>query len=596
MKSGSAKIIKKCRSYKIDLNTRFKYIYKIMSCSKLEEHPYNLVWFSRNRNEQYVFANKIIKDINNGYTQIIIKASVKSGKKDIVEICSLFTSQQGGLKIKTYFISAFHRVENEEQREELQKYNVYVHSIINKKSVLELNNQIEEDLKIYDEIYIHLDELDFGSGKDQLLSKFYKIIASMNKVKIFLYSATPEEADPEYLSITTSKVIIRRFIPSPLYYGIKEYINDHRFYQASPFFEYINKNEFSITEQGNELLTTLFRYTKEGKGVNSAVLRLTGSIPGSTKKKRTSWFEYIKGFSKPFEEYCEKEYKTDIKITFIGYKDQNWSPNYKDWKNTRQDMAQLYIICECAKRSTLWVNHPFLVWYHTYRADGCYSTVVQDQERLVLYKTAYNRHNFNFEDIKCVTYGDMEIAKVSAGIITWDVYNGKKLTKNLYKSNKNKQFSIEAKIELKANNWDDIPERYRERKTEEATLKRFPKLTKIIHWRTKKKSSWVIPDELWNRLKKWEGFRMATCRSSITKFLRKVCDEKKYAKPPIYDYEFWVKEVKEGINAVSQCRVNIYYEDDNPENYKYIVRKFVSARPNEKKITNKSMYNSIVKK
>ena len=134
-------------------------------------------WYHDNRFEHYKYVEEVINplihhSISSGEKKIAtLGASVKTGKRTLVILAKLLNNEN----IIHLFISAFHRVSEENQRIEFGINGIRVHSINNKNTANKCINTLQllrqnRDIKIV----IHMDEHDFGSGKKQLLKKVYQ--------------------------------------------------------------------------------------------------------------------------------------------------------------------------------------------------------------------------------------------------------------------------------------------------------------------------------------------------------------------------------------------------------------------------------------
>ena len=236
-----------------------------MSITTIEQDP--LHFYIKNRPEHYNYVKKVI--IKNKGKFKIISAPVKVGKRSFVIISKLLEPQYEHI-----FLSALHRKADLKQRDEYKEHGITVFS-----SPKEITNECSKfiDKSIKDKIIIHLDELDFGCGDKQNISKIVKKYYSNPKVELILYSATSEVAEIEFLSPNKIEdfITLPKFKPSSLYYGIKNYIKDGLMFEAKEFFNYNFDNEIlSISEQGVDLINQLM----VNKNKNIGIIRLSGNV------------------------------------------------------------------------------------------------------------------------------------------------------------------------------------------------------------------------------------------------------------------------------------------------------------------------------
>ncbi len=161
---------------------------------KSSKTPWSVANFEKNRQQLTIFVkNEILPHIDNiTCKRILIRGPVKSGKRDITEYIAKRDESSNPKRVHAY-ITSFVRKADNEQREEMKKHNLTVFTFLNKKNVDECIKWIKLQLENNKEVVLHLDECDFGSGKNQLLSRIYRAFRINEKVKMILYSATPEE-------------------------------------------------------------------------------------------------------------------------------------------------------------------------------------------------------------------------------------------------------------------------------------------------------------------------------------------------------------------------------------------------------------------
>lgn len=579
-------------------------------------------WFAENRKEQYNYVSNIMRPrINDNSEKFlhIVKAPVKSGKKDLVLIAKCLLDDYHHV-----FISAFHRKADKCQREELTSYGIDVYSGT---SLKEFTASVEKIVNIGKKCLVHLDELDYGAGFNQRLEEHaYKSIVE-HHIHTFLYSATPDVAIKVDAESSVPKDVLPSFIPSKLYYGVSNFLKDGRFHEAEPFFEISNVSDFRLSEQGEKLMKehmdppivtgSIVRITKidsngcehDYKGevvdIDGAILSLKHkngyiekidkfepnvmeikvlkkhiavirTVGNSTLKKldhksRVTNFQVLKTY---LPDYLHSHYP-GVEVRFVGCHDEiiKWS-NPATW-NTDNDPSKKYIIVinNTAGRSTEWTCQPFMTWYHCFRTPRTpASTQTQDQERPCHY--GYNKSTLHI-------YGCKTTAKYSAGIITTKQYvellGGERPIDGRLKKSKKSLPSIHVKTEV-YEKWVDIPKELNFRKM--SHLKREYVLS----------SDSTNSPALWEKYKHLKGFRTTNFRSSRKRF-----KEGKKKALPIYFRSDVMKDLKEGLDNKSTQRLNVFYEDGetDPDKYKFMVRKFSGKEATQslEKFDNNSMYS-----
>ena len=530
--------------------------------------------FMANRNELYNYIHSKVVSINKKVK--LVHAPVKSGKRGMVEIYSLLDK-----KSKHIFLTALHRVADKKQKIELATYDINVYSVNNATKKDKCIKYIDELLLKKEIIKIHLDELDFGCGNNQLLNYIWSKYKTNPNVKFILYSATIEVAKKEFLLVNNINDFYEceRFIPPSTYFGVQKYLQIGNFIQAIPFVTY--DDEFCISEQGKDLIQKLKNNTSDTSNKRHiGILRLAGNF--KIDGKQVSQFEIMK------ENKDSIEAQFGIRLKFVGSNDNivEWD-NKNFWEELTPTIPFIIVINQVSGRSTEWKCHPYIAWYHTLRTpDTPIGTIIQDQERPVYYTTNYT------DDINIEIYGDLPCAKYSAGEITLDqmlTMTSRKLNSRL--DTKNKKKHVVTEEPLYYSSWSEIPEQYRKGKSvstylnEDNILK--PKMyviEKVNGISTKKE--YEIKN--WQKYSHLEGFYMTNIRSSRNNFIKGKFNKKDKA----VWFESDIKlELNEGINEKSKVRINIIYKDNepNPNNYMFIVRRFKETK--EAKCSNTTMYN-----
>jgi len=534
-------------------------------------------YFKTERSELYNYIHDEVYMIYKKFK--LVHAPVKSGKRGMIEIYSLLDRT-----CKHIFLSALHRKADEKQRLELKKFHIEVFSINNKNKKDNCITFIDNLLSKNEKVKVHLDELDFGCGDNQLLNTIWSKYKTNSNVYFILYSATTEVAKNEFLIANKIKDFheCKRFIPPSNYFGINSYLENNKFIQASPFISYDEKEELIITSQGEELISKLIENTKDTTHKRHiAILRLAGNF----KINRTTVSQFEK--MKVYKDFFEKKY--NIRLKFVGSNDNTveWD-NYSHWEESYESkLPFIIVINQVSGRSTEWKCHPFIVWYHTLRTDDTpIGTIIQDQERPVYYKSTDN------DNIDIEIYGDFPCAQYSAGIIKLPqmiAMTSRKLNSRLDAKTKKKHIIIDTDGQYYYDKWEDIPKEFTKGKSKSTYVNDDNILRPTMYIVEKNKGASVkkeydIPN--WDKYSHLEGFYMANVRSSRINFIK--------GKPKTK--AIWFKsdielELNEGINEKNKIRINLVYEngETDPNNYKFIVRRFKEAK--EANFSNTTMYN-----
>jgi len=537
-------------------------------------------WFNDNRPE---LMNYIKNEVLPSTSKVkLIHAAVKSGKRGMVEIISLFEKLPQHI-----YLTALHRIADKSQREEISSYGIKVFSVNNKDKKNNCIKYIDDLLSEKKIIKIHLDELDFGCGHKQLLNHIWTKYKNNSNVFFILYSATIEVAKKEFLveNNINNFYECKRFVPPVTYYGISNYLENDKFFQAEPFINYDeNKDELVVSEQGDKLIKQLIDNTKNiNNKKHIGILRLAGNFKYELNGTKTlvSQFEKMKNNKDYFQE------KYNIRFKFVGTNDNfvEWdNDNY--WEELSPNLSFIIVINQVSGRSTEWKCHPYICWYHTLRTDITpIGTIVQDQERPVYYTTIYK------DDINIEIYGDKECALYSAGkteLKEFLLKTSRKLHARL--NTKIKQIHIDVDTYY-YDTWQDIPTEYRKGKNVSTHINENNILKQTMYINEKNNNGVITRKEYritnWDKYSHLEGFYMTNVRSSRTNFIKGNPKQ-----TPIWFKENIILEIKEGINEKSKIRINLIYDNNeiDPTNYKFIVRKFKNST--ETNFSNVTMFNS----
>lgn len=357
---------------------------------------------------------------------IVCKMKVKGGKRVIVEYLTQ-KSKHSSYPVSNMFITAWNRKADKSQRDELKEYKIQVHIPSSKKNVEKIINDIT---KIKIQKRIHLDELDFGSGDDGLLSQVFTKFKEDNNAIWILYSATPEELTccEKWQELETAGIgAFVEIHPPGSYMGIKEYIDRGLMIPSDSMFDF---DQGVLSQHGKDVLeTAAVKYIESvAKGdivKNIAILRVNG------KHQNKSRFNWVVENQSIMQDYLDEAFGQNtipIYLVDIGSKSSNdahWD-DYKFWNAKHSDSNLfIYLVEQSACRATEFRCHHKLNFYHSHRysVEPSINTIIQDQERCVYYKLdIHHAHSQKYRgyiglEPSCVIYGDVEVAQYSAGYL-----------------------------------------------------------------------------------------------------------------------------------------------------------------------------------
>ena len=384
-----------------------------------EAKPWSVAVFEREREHLTNFVRtRICPLIENDVKRVLIRAPVKSGKREMVEYMAMRDKNTNEKRVHA-FISSWHRSADSDQRDELETQNLSVFSIINDAHVDSFLQWLDDNLAQNNDIVIHLDECDHGSGEKQKLSKIWGRIRNDVQITCILYSATPEEV----MFSEELDTVIEEFMEShpPILYtppegycGPARFLEEGLVHDARPFF-----TKDGLSEQGKEIIGDMRESMRTEPSRNILILRLTYSM-GGNKKDNKAIHVFLKQLSQ-FKELADFTVIVDkpdkvIKSSHpILKQDIEWSSKHY-WDFMTKERPILIVHDQTATRSTEWSCHDRLFATHDYRDAVTYVTVSQAQERVNHYEQKYG----GFQPIRA--YGHKKTFQLSAGQIDHKEY------------------------------------------------------------------------------------------------------------------------------------------------------------------------------
>lgn len=361
--------------------------------------------------------------------RIVVRAPVKSGKREMVEYISMRDSSGKEPSTRVHaFVSAWHRKADEEQRDELNHQNMNVFSITNASRLTLCLAWIQQQLDKGLRVVIHLDECDHGSGSNQTLSKLWREIRNNERINCVLYSATPEEVlysgeveiEPEINDMMGEMVEghIVRYGPPPGYCGPLRFINEGLVQEAFPFIEN-TASGYTLSDQSKMIVRDLMSAIQINPQRNILVVRL------STAEGRTKEDKAIHQFIRACGSFSDLQgvaiitdlsEKADVRGTSVINETIQWSnPNY--WRFCRPaGIPTIIVIDQKSSRSTEWACHDRIFATHDFRNVARFSTISQAVERVNHYEQKYG----SFQPIR--VYCHKKSMLLSADMITYNDY------------------------------------------------------------------------------------------------------------------------------------------------------------------------------
>ena len=331
----------------------------------------NLGWFEKYRKEQ----SDCVKTYQE-LPRVVIKAPIKSGKRELCEIEALRTKVPGSKGFQHYFLCSLNRKDNKVQYEEMKAYGIECYTYLDyEKFLAEIDLGLDSNQHKF---YIFIDESDLGTEDKQKLAKVFDHLVEISRKieeRIFLrfYSATQQEI--EYSN----------------YINFCEYFLDNKLVQeAEPFFIFNKDKEVALSHQAIEILEGF----SKSKDKIFSVLRITTGMG-----KKYPDFAKVMNDHK-IQKYLGEKYKIILKKVdekhSMGWGDTNslndgqfiWKDQYQrslsafDGKGGKT----IFVINQTCTRSTEVGFIPLIYFWHECRGNKTpFNTIIQSSMRCCHY-------------------------------------------------------------------------------------------------------------------------------------------------------------------------------------------------------------------
>jgi len=397
--------------------------------------PWPVSIFERERPHLTEFVrNKMLPLVEDpGCRRIILRAPVKCGKREMVEYIAMRDAVENSPRAHA-FISGWHRVADNDQREELRHQNMTVFSIKTDTQVREYIEWRDKQLAAGKTIVNHLDECDHGSGAKQMLSRVWVEVRDNSRIKNILYSATPEEVlfsgeveDEEFQAMMNEMIHEGErveYTPPAGYCGPARFLEEALVFEATPFFyKGIDGGQPTLSPQGRMIVADLRTTIAREPSRNMIVLRLSYSDLGGRQqeiKRNKAIYQFLENISAfpelaDFLVVVDKGDDMGIRNSQISKEKIQWS-NENYWRRQAIGIPMIFVIDQTSSRSTEWACHNRIFAEHDFRNIIQYSTVSQAQERVNHYEQRYG----GFQPIR--VYGSVRTFKLSAGQIDYATF------------------------------------------------------------------------------------------------------------------------------------------------------------------------------
>jgi hypothetical protein len=408
------------------------------------DKPWSVDQFQQFRQHLCNFVDRRIVPLirHNRCRRILIRAPVKSGKREIAEYTAMRDKVDGEPTRVHCFVSAWHRVADNEQRIELGHHNMHVCSITNREEARKCVEWILAEIRKGRSVVVHLDECDHGTGTRQILASIWREIRDNERVTIILYSATPEEVlysnevdqDADFTAMRDDMITTGCFVRyDPIYYdsrnprtgfcGPSAFLDANLVEEATPFFRKLGNGSFELTPQARMICSNVERDMITNPSRNLLILRLSyselrqGRNNRKTKKAIYQFLDNISQFPElsNYLVLVDKDEGFETSSRFVLKERIQWAnPTY--WRGKASNIPTLIVLDQTSTRSTEWRCHDRIHTVHTFRNTLQFGTDSQAGERVNHYADRYN----GFQPIRI--YNSVKTFELSAGRISYEMY------------------------------------------------------------------------------------------------------------------------------------------------------------------------------
>lgn len=397
----------------------------------------------------WIRSNVIKEGIEKGKRRIVIYAPVKSGKRQMVEFIALRNKMNP--KHVHIFLTAWHRTADEDQRDELKNYVTEVLSGITCKKIEDYKAKIRKHAVIPDvTLTIHIDECDYGSAHNQLLSGIWREWHDAPNITFILYSATPQEVlfsgeidDEEMMEDLETEGVWFKYDPPEEFCGPERFLRENIVFEARPFFEVVH-GRLTLTDQARQIIADLRaqievdiekrQRDKTFKVRNVLMLRMCCETEDNektkSKKSKKAIHQFVENLHM-FPEFVDADGNANCHFIIDKGDDKKapagmsrfclaqtvqWS-NPVFWNGITDSRPVIIINDQTCSRSTELAAHDRIFAYHDYRPTITFSVCSQAFERVNHYPGKYSGL---FQPIKI--YCHKNTLRLSAGQISYKEY------------------------------------------------------------------------------------------------------------------------------------------------------------------------------
>ena len=386
------------------------------------------VWSIKNLNKDRphlsTWSRDVLEPMLDKHRRIIVRGDVKCGKRLIVQYVAQYTQDS---HLQHAFISAFHRVADEPQRDEMVAARLKVFSGGRKVADPECIDWIMGEVAKGNRVVIHLDECDYGSGAEQCLGDLWSKIRDVPNITNVLYSATPEEVlfsgeckaiSDEFNGLDADETCRLRYKPEEAFYrGPKAFLEAGLVTEAQPIMDGMEGAE-RLSSQACELFSAQRESMVTNPRRNVTLLRITSKEKGQTihdfvAALAAGRFPELAGF-RIFLDRGDDKFATipaGAQALTVPWSGEIW------WADVTERMPVLIIYDQTCTRSTELADHTRIFATHDYRTSVTYNTVAQAQQRVNHY---VGGKYTEFQRIR--VFGNLKTWQFAAEAITYEQY------------------------------------------------------------------------------------------------------------------------------------------------------------------------------
>lgn len=339
-------------------------------------HPHNIEWFGVNRNSIYTFVTESVRGaIGRGKRNILVKAPVKSGKREHVE-CIAVTFRDAAV----FYATSLDRKDVKDQKDELTKYGI---STFLAKEAQTAILAINRDLAVGRMVIVCFDECDYGSGSEQKMAAMYHAFVDDERVVKLYYSASAHETEASKLRHREDYDGLT-YVPPAEYCGAEYFLDEGLVApEVNSFFEKDEDENIAISEHAKLVVRESITHDR-----HIGVVRVGRGFPTKDFKKKAikadiqSQLQSAMGDGR---EWCivpvdeKSSHNWEDRVTRIGYTED-------------REVNYLFIIVQtCTRGTDLKGWHHRLAFWHDSRSKrkSNLNTLIQAFLRPCHYSSCY---------------------------------------------------------------------------------------------------------------------------------------------------------------------------------------------------------------